>query len=69
METQEITVNGINHPWKESWTISDLLEERQIPLRGTAVERNQEIVPRAELPIITIQPGDRLEVVRLVGGG
>jgi len=50
METQEITVNGINHPWKEGWTISDLLEERQIPLQGTAVECNQEIVPRAELP-------------------
>ena len=69
METQEITVNGINHPWKEGWTISDLLEERQIPLQGTAVECNLEIVPRAELPTTKIQPGDRLEVVRLVGGG
>ena len=69
METQEITVNGINHPWKESWTISDLLEERQIPRQGTAVECNQEIVPRAELSTTKIQPGDRLEVAQLVGGG
>jgi sulfur carrier protein len=69
METQEITVNGINYPWKEGWTISDLLEERQIPLQGTAVECNQKIVSRAELLTTEIQPGDRLEVVRLVGGG
>ena len=62
-------MNGINYPWKEGWTISDLLEERQIPLQGTAVECNQKIVSRAELLTTKIQPGDRLEVVRLVGGG
>ena len=34
-----------------------------------AVERNGEIVPRAEWGACTLADGDRLEVVHFVGGG
>ena len=69
METNEITVNGIICPWKDDWTISDLLKERDISVFGTAVERNCEIVPRDNHSTTQIQPNDRIEVVSLVGGG
>ena len=70
METSsEITVNGIICPWKDDWTISDLLRERCVLVLGAAVELNCEIVPRDEHSTTRIQPNDRIEVVSLVGGG
>jgi thiamine biosynthesis protein ThiS len=34
-----------------------------------AVERNREIAARSQWSETALQPGDRLEVVHLVGGG
>ena len=34
-----------------------------------AVERNREIIPRAQHAIATLNEGDTLEVVHFVGGG
>ncbi len=34
-----------------------------------AVERNGDIVPRAEWPVCALAEGDKLEVVHFVGGG
>jgi sulfur carrier protein len=40
-----------------------------LPAYGSAVERNGEVVRRADWARTALDPGDRLEVVRLVGGG
>ncbi len=37
--------------------------------RGIAIERNLEIVPKAEHGSTLLEDGDRLEVVQFVGGG
>ncbi len=37
--------------------------------RGIAIERNLEIVPKADHGRTMLQEGDRLEVVQFVGGG
>ena len=37
--------------------------------RGIAIERNLEIVPKAEHAKTILADGDRLEVVQFVGGG
>lgn len=37
--------------------------------RGIAIERNLEIVPKAEHGKTLLEDGDRLEVVQFVGGG
>jgi thiamine biosynthesis protein ThiS len=34
-----------------------------------AVERNQEVVPRAEHATTLVEEGDRIEIVHFVGGG
>ena len=37
--------------------------------RGIAIERNLEIVPKAEHSSTLLEDGDRLEIVQFVGGG
>jgi sulfur carrier protein len=34
-----------------------------------AVEKNREVVPRAEHPSVLLAPGDVVEIVHFVGGG
>jgi thiamine biosynthesis protein ThiS len=47
----------------------DLLAALGLDPRAVAVERNGEVVPRARLPEVELQAGDRLELVRFVQGG
>jgi sulfur carrier protein len=37
--------------------------------RAVAVEHNGEIIQRAQFASVVLQEGDRVEVVRMVGGG
>lgn len=37
--------------------------------RGTAVERNREIVPKSEHALTVLAEGDQIELVQFVGGG
>ena len=49
-------------------TLESVLAQRGIPLENTAVERNGEIVERDRLGE-PVRDGDRIIVVRFVGGG
>jgi len=46
-----------------------LLEELEATGPGVAVERNREVVRRREYADCLLEPGDEVEIVRLVGGG
>lgn len=50
-------------------TVEELLLEAGIPIKFCAVERNLEIVPKADYRALKLQDGDSIEVVTLVGGG
>ncbi len=50
-------------------TVADLAAWLELPAFGSAVELNGAVVRRAEHPGTLLREGDRLEVVRLVGGG
>ncbi len=50
-------------------TLDRLLAELGLAADRVAVERNGEIVPRAQWPHTPLAPNDRLEVVHFVGGG
>lgn len=65
----KIRVNGADREIAEGATIADLLELLDIRVKHVAVERNLEVVPRAEHAEATLREGDNLEVVTLVGGG
>ncbi len=64
-----LTVNGERLPWRPGLSVAALLEERGAAGPGVAVERNLQVVRRAEHASTLLEPGDRIEIVRLVGGG
>ncbi len=65
----EITVNGNTRTVPEGTTVAQLLEELGLAGRYVAVEVNRELVPRKQHEGHTLSPGDRVEIVTLVGGG
>ena len=65
----EIEVNGQPREVTAGLTIAGLLRELDVKVPHVAVEVNLEVVPRARHAETALHPGDRLEVVTLVGGG
>ncbi len=64
-----IQLNGEPREVPESWSIADLLVDLKIENRYCAVERNRSVVPREQHAACSLQEGDQIEVVTLVGGG
>ena len=64
-----ITVNGEARRVSAGITVAGLLRELALPGERVAVEHNLEILRRDRFPEVALQPGDRLEIVQLVGGG
>ncbi len=50
-------------------TLEELLPELGIRGERVALERNLALVPRRLWALTRLQPGDRIEVVHMVGGG
>jgi sulfur carrier protein len=65
----KIEVNGKPRTVATGSTVASLLQTLELDPRTLAVERNLELVPRAQHAATPLAPGDRLEVVTLVGGG
>jgi sulfur carrier protein len=65
----EITVNGELKAVRDGLTVRDLIVELGLTDGPVAVERNREVVPRAEHASTRLADRDTLEIVHLVGGG
>jgi thiamine biosynthesis protein ThiS len=68
-EMLEIIVNGLPRRVAAGSSVAALLEELQMTPQHVAVEVNLDLVPRASHAERRLSPGDRLEIVTLVGGG
>ena len=64
-----IVLNGESRPIQPGQTVAALIAELGLDRRQVAVERNREVVPRAEHERTALADGDQLEVVTFVGGG
>ena len=64
-----IVVNGETREVPEGLGVSGLISHLGLPLDRVAIERNLEILPRSQWLTTTVQPGDKYEIVHLVGGG
>ena len=64
-----LTINGEARETPALATVSDLVAWLKLPAFGSAIELNGEVICRADHPATVLNGGDRLEVVRLVGGG
>ncbi len=64
-----ILVNGEPRRVLPGATVSDLIALLELRPEHVAVERNRELVPRAQHRQTELAEGDAVEVVTLVGGG
>ena len=62
-------MNGEPRDVADGITVRELLVTLALADQLVAVERNEEIVPRAEHATAALAEGDRLEIVQFVGGG
>ena len=65
----QIRLNGEVRDVPEGLTVDTLLAHLGVKESRVAVERNLEIVPKAEYRTTPISAGDELEIVSFVGGG
>lgn len=65
----QVIYNGTPRDLPTGSTVTHLLVELKLATRPVAVEVNGDVVPRERHGDVTLQAGDRVEVVTLVGGG
>lgn len=64
-----LTVNGKPFRLNREMTLPELLDELGVNRRLVAVAHNGEVIPRDRYDAVFVRDGDRIEVVRMVGGG
>jgi len=69
MEPNIITANGRPVPAQFPCTVESFLLAQGLLPRSVVVEHNGEAVAPSEFSSRPLQPGDRLEIVRIVAGG
>jgi sulfur carrier protein len=62
-------LNGELREVPEGLNLAGLVEWLELPADRVAIERNLEVVKRADWGETQLENGDRLEIVRMVGGG
>jgi sulfur carrier protein len=65
----QIVVNGETRDVPTGLGVTGLLTHLGLRAERVAIERNLEILPRSEWISTAVLPGDRFEIVQLVGGG
>ncbi|GAB4284734.1 MAG: hypothetical protein Kow0092_39080 [Deferrisomatales bacterium] len=65
----QVIVNGEPRETTPDATLATLLVELGLAAGTVVVERNGEIVPGERYGQTALEAGDRLEIVRFVGGG
>jgi sulfur carrier protein len=65
----QVTVNGEQRQLPSDTSLPDFLSAAGIDGRRIAVAHNGTVLYREDWPRITLRDGDRLEIVRMIGGG
>ena len=65
----EILLNGEKRHVDTGLTLAKLLESLEVKKGAVAVECNEKVVPRRDLEQVALNAGDKVEIVRFVGGG
>ena len=65
----EISLNGEPRQIEEGTTLQGLVGTLQLPDRALAIAVNRKVITRAKWPEVVLLPGDRVELVRAIGGG
>lgn len=65
----KFTLNGETAEVPEPVSVRALLERFKLESRRVAVAVNTRVVPRSQFGVAIVREGDRVEVIRAVGGG
>lgn len=65
----KIMLNGKEREIVDDTTVLGLLNELDLKPQGIAVELNLEIVSKSKYNETVLKDGDKVEIVRMVGGG
>jgi sulfur carrier protein len=65
----EIELNGTPHQINDEKNVEDLIAALSLAGKAVAVAITREIVPRSAWAERQLQPADRVDVVRAIGGG
>ncbi len=65
----KLLINGKEETLDEPTSLVEYLDSLNVNRRFIAVAYNGIVVRRSELDTVTLKDGDRLEIVRAVGGG
>jgi len=65
----QITLNGEPLELPSPLSLAELVDRQGLRDARVAVEVNGAIAPRSQHHCVTVQPGDRIEIVRALGGG
>ena len=65
----QLQVNGELHDVPDGLTVRGLIEHLGLTEGPVAVEKNREVVPRADHVATPLANGDIVEIVHFVGGG
>ena len=64
-----LIVNGKERQLEGPTNLQEYVESLGVNVNNIAVAHNGEVLRRDEMPSVTLQQGDHLEIVRAVGGG
>lgn len=64
-----VTINGERREIPDGLNVATLLDYVGMARDRVAIERNFEILPRAQWEQTAVQPNDNFEIVHFVGGG
>jgi thiamine biosynthesis protein ThiS len=64
-----LILNGETRELERASTLAALVAQLGLDARKVAVERNLEIVPRSQYAAVSLDDGDRIEIVHFIGGG
>jgi len=64
-----VKINGQDKTVAESTTLREYVDSLGVDLQHIAVAHNGTVLRRDELPQVVLSEGDRVEIVRAVGGG
>jgi thiamine biosynthesis protein ThiS len=64
-----VTVNGEERELPERLTLEALIDYLALASDRLAIERNREVVRRADWPLTVLAEDDKIEIIHFVGGG
>ncbi len=64
-----VKINGQDKIVAESTTLREYVDSLGVDLQHIALAHNGTVLRRDELPRVVLSEGDRVEIVRAVGGG